>query len=94
MDPTGGATSLVSERDPVLHAEKRKVWNRGFMPAALREYDEPLMKRTAQLIERLGQQVGTVDLGKWISYYTLVADFFEDTISLTMFISASISWVT
>lgn len=74
--PPSGTSSLITERDPALHAEKRKTWNRGFTPAALREYDEPVIKRTVQLLERLGQQSGTIDLGKWISYYTSVVSLF------------------
>jgi cytochrome P450 len=52
------------------HAEKRKSWSQGFTPAALKEYDPIIQGRTNQLVQRLEQQVGTIDLGKWISYFT------------------------
>lgn len=68
--PADGASSLLTTRDIALHAEKRKVWNRGFTPSALKAYDDIITKRTLQLLDRLGQQNGTLDLGKWISYYT------------------------
>jgi cytochrome P450 len=63
---------LVNTLDPVEHAELRKTWSQGFTPAALKNYDPLIETRAQQLVERLEHQVGTVDLGKWISYFTYV----------------------
>ena len=50
--------SIVTETDMPRHAERRKIWNRGFTPTALKGYDEVIFKRSTQLVERLGQQTG------------------------------------
>ena len=64
------STNLASECDMRRHAERRKIWNRGFTPTALKGYDEIIFKRATQLIDRLGQQTGCIDLTKWIGYFT------------------------
>lgn len=68
--PADEAVTILTTRDIRVHAELRKVWNRAFTPTALKGYDDIMRKRTLQLLERLEQQAGTLDLGKWISYYT------------------------
>ena len=66
------STSIISDTNVSHHAERRKIWNRGFTPTALKSYDEIILKRSTQLVERLGQQTGVVDLGKWIGYFKWV----------------------
>lgn len=70
LQPPNEPTSLIGTLDMAEHAEKRKSWSQGFTPAALKEYDPIIQDRTNQLVQRLEQQVGTIDLGKWISYFT------------------------
>ncbi|KAJ6500242.1 high nitrogen upregulated cytochrome P450 monooxygenase 2 [Mycena vulgaris] len=76
LQPPNEPTSLIGTLDMAEHAEKRKSWSQGFTPAALKEYDPIIQGRTNQLVQRLEQQVGTIDLGKWISYFTF--DFMGD----------------
>ncbi|KAJ7675032.1 high nitrogen upregulated cytochrome P450 monooxygenase 2 [Mycena olivaceomarginata] len=76
LQPPNEPTSLIGTLDMAEHAEKRKSWSQGFTPTALKEYDPIIQGRTNQLVQRLEQQVGTIDLGKWISYFTF--DFMGD----------------
>ena len=66
---TDGGRSVVTETNMPRHAERRKIWNRGFTPTALKSYDDIIFRRSTQLVERLGQQTGVIDLGKWIGYF-------------------------
>ena len=43
---------------------------------ALKEYEPIVAKRAAQLVERVGEQKGVLDLAQWISYFTY--DFMGD----------------
>ncbi|ETW83732.1 hypothetical protein HETIRDRAFT_472015 [Heterobasidion irregulare TC 32-1] len=75
--------SLVGQRDPSVHAHRRKPWNRGFTSAALKEYEVIIAKRCRQLQECFEQKVedvnggvATVDISAWLSYFT--TDFMGD----------------
>ncbi|KAJ7137801.1 cytochrome P450 [Mycena epipterygia] len=59
--------SLVGE----AHAAKRRVWNRAMTSAAIRDYDPLVSKRATQLISRLGEQNGTIDLVAWFDLFAL-----------------------
>ncbi|KAJ7137803.1 cytochrome P450 [Mycena epipterygia] len=59
--------SLVGEE----HAVKRRAWNRSMTSAALREYDPLVAKRASQLVSRLEEQNGIVDLVSWIDLFVL-----------------------
>ncbi|KAI0699707.1 cytochrome P450 [Cytidiella melzeri] len=62
--------SLIAIRERAAHARRRKVWNRGFNAAALKEYQPIITRRVEQLVEALGNQQGTVDLAQWMSFFT------------------------
>ncbi|KAJ7131859.1 cytochrome P450 [Mycena crocata] len=53
------------------HAAKRRVWNRAFTSAALREYEPLIAKRASQLIGCLGGQNGVVDIVFWFDLFAL-----------------------
>ncbi|KAJ7161479.1 cytochrome P450 [Mycena crocata] len=53
------------------HAAKRRVWNRGFSPAAIRDYEPLVAKRATQLVDRLGGQIGPVDIVSWFDLFAL-----------------------
>jgi cytochrome P450 len=57
------------------HTAKRRVWNRAMSSAALKDYEPLLAKRTAQLISRLGDQIGNgdgaTDLVEWFDFFAL-----------------------
>ncbi|KAJ7745908.1 cytochrome P450 [Mycena maculata] len=53
------------------HTAKRRVWNRSMTSAALREYDTLIMNRASQLVSRLGDQDGRIDLVAWFDFFTL-----------------------
>ena len=67
---SNGSTSLATETDMRRHAERRKMWNYGFTPTALNGYDDIIFKRATQLVDRLAQQTGSIDLSKWMGYFT------------------------
>ncbi|KAJ7024290.1 cytochrome P450 [Mycena alexandri] len=57
------------------HTAKRRVWNRAMTSAAIREYDQLLVKRTSQLLSRLGEQNGTLDLVAWFDLFAFGGGF-------------------
>ncbi|KAF9783489.1 cytochrome P450 [Thelephora terrestris] len=60
---------LIGVRDGPTHAKRRRTWNRGFNPAAMREYEPMVHKRVLELTEVLAQR-GRVDLSAMFGYYT------------------------
>ncbi|KAI1784220.1 high nitrogen upregulated cytochrome P450 monooxygenase 2 [Ganoderma leucocontextum] len=61
---------MAGIRDPEEHQGRRRPWNRGLAPGALREYDHLITMRVQQLVRRLEEQVGEVILGKWFYYFS------------------------
>ncbi|KAJ7766762.1 cytochrome P450, partial [Mycena metata] len=53
------------------HTAKRRVWNRAMTSAAMREYDQLLVKRTSQLLSCLREQKGTLNLVDWFDLFAL-----------------------
>ncbi|KAH7931072.1 cytochrome P450 [Leucogyrophana mollusca] len=77
--------SLIGCRNPVRHAQLRKAWNKAFAVSPMKDYEDLMMLRAVQLMERLEQfcrerpdGVGRVDLAKWISFFSF--DFMGDLI--------------
>ncbi|KAJ6480316.1 cytochrome P450 [Mycena sanguinolenta] len=71
--------NLISCRDPKLHAEARKAWNRAFIPAAIKGYEPMLIRRVAQLVEAIGARSdASVDLSQWLSFFSF--DFMGDIV--------------
>jgi len=63
---------LVALTDKVEHTRRRRPWTRAFNTAALKGYEELITIRGLQLVDALGNQEGTVDLAKWVSFLTYV----------------------
>ncbi|KAF7337934.1 hypothetical protein MVEN_02016700 [Mycena venus] len=53
------------------HTAKRRVWNRAMTSAAIREYEPLVVKRASQLVSRLREQNGIVDLVSWLDLFAL-----------------------
>lgn len=68
MDPPIPALSAI--RDPVLHGQRRKPWNRGMSVSALREYESIVAKRAVQFINVMEQQKGTPNLAHWLACFS------------------------
>jgi hypothetical protein len=51
------------------HTAKRRVWNRAMTSASIREYEPLVVKRASQLISRLRDQTGPVDLVSWVDFF-------------------------
>lgn len=75
--------SLVDVRDLQIHAQLRKAWNKAFAPSSMRDYEEILVPRVAQLGDHLAHacrngsdHIVHVDLAKWISFFSF--DFMGD----------------
>ncbi|KAI0749187.1 high nitrogen upregulated cytochrome P450 monooxygenase 2 [Daedaleopsis nitida] len=75
--------SLLTENVPMIgimdteeHLRRRRAWNRGLGPSALKEYQHLIAIRVHQLVSRLEEQEGEVALGQWINYwsYDLMCD--------------------
>ena len=66
--------SLVAIRDGAEHARRRRTWNRGFNPVAMKQYELMVHKRIIQMIEVLVQR-GHIDLAELLGYFTFVSPF-------------------
>ena len=62
------------------HANRRRLWNRGMSSESLKEYEDVIVQRATQLLERLEGISGSVDLVSWINFFTCV------------FVSISTTW--
>ena len=65
---------MVGIQDTETHLSRRRSWQRAFTPAAIKEYEVLLGRRTHQLVARLEAQAGEVRLDQWFDYFTCVAD--------------------
>ena len=69
---------LVAQRDPILHMQQRKPWNRAFSSTAMKEYEIIVAKRVRQLvgclegmIERSDESANAVvDMTQLFKYFT------------------------
>lgn len=67
------AHSIVSERNPAKHAQKRKFLSRAFSEQSLREQEEMISNVIDRFVKRIGQvseKEGSVDLTKWFNLMT------------------------
>ncbi|KAJ7814786.1 cytochrome P450 [Mycena olivaceomarginata] len=51
------------------HTKKRRVWNRAMTSSSLRDYEPLVAKRASQMVSRLRDQHGPVDLGNWLNFF-------------------------
>ena len=65
---------LIGIRDSVEHTKRRRTWNRGFNPTAMRQYEPAVHERVLQLLEAIVQR-GRVDLGEIFGYFALASSF-------------------
>jgi len=65
---------LIGIRDSAEHAKRRRTWNRGFNPTAMRLYEPAVYERVLQLLETIVQR-GRVDLGETFGYFALASSF-------------------
>ena len=56
------------------HMRRRRAWNRGLGPGALKEYESRVATRVQQLVHRLEEQEGEVILGIWMNYFSYVTE--------------------
>lgn len=68
--------TVISVRDPVEHARRRRPWHRAFSVGALKGYEEILGKRVQQFVTILEQQTQPFNLAERISHFTF--DFMSD----------------
>ncbi|KAG6849321.1 hypothetical protein H0H93_009462 [Arthromyces matolae] len=62
--------ALIALRDSTEHTRRRKPWTRAFNTAALKGYEEIIIKRCTQFVEGVDAEKGAADLSKWISFFT------------------------
>ncbi|PIL26706.1 cytochrome P450 [Ganoderma sinense ZZ0214-1] len=68
---------MVGIQDTETHLRRRKNWNRGMGPAAIREYEPLIAKRARQLVDRLEEHAGgVVTIGNWFNFFSY--DFMSD----------------
>ena len=79
---------MVGIQDTETHLRRRKNWNRGMGPAAVREYEHFIARRARQLVERLEEQQhkgAAVVIGNWFNYFSCVSRSygFEENLTVT-----------
>ncbi|KIM73430.1 hypothetical protein PILCRDRAFT_829164 [Piloderma croceum F 1598] len=75
--PDGVPETVVGTRDPFEHKRRRKTWDRGFGTAAIRNYEEIVVKKARELLEQFEKRAGhEIDLSMWMSYFSY--DFMSD----------------
>ncbi|KAJ7034119.1 cytochrome P450 [Mycena alexandri] len=68
--PEAARGNLIGARDYKQHAIARKAWNRAFLPTSIKGYEPILIRRVAQLAEAMGAEDGSVDLSRWLSFFS------------------------
>lgn len=62
--------NLLTLRDSVVHAKRRRPWNRGMSTGALKEYEPILAARVTQLLEMITREKDkVVDLTECFKYF-------------------------
>ena len=82
---------LVAIRDVDEHLRRRRAWNRGLGPSALRAYEDVLARRARLLVGKLGEcarEGEEVDLGKWFGAFGY--DFMSDMAYVILMSLASV----
>ena len=74
---------LIAIRQNSAHAMRRKIWGRAFTASEIKGNHPSIVRRAAQLVEVIGNQLGdsksgTVDMTEWISNFTF--DFMGDMV--------------
>ena len=60
--------ALAAINDHAEHKHRRRTWTRGFSPAALKDYEEMVIKRVIQLTEALSARK-SVDLTRVFGHF-------------------------
>ena len=73
-DPREGPDGFQLDglRDWTEHAARRKPWARGLSIAAVKDYDNIVTEKTAELLDALMERETkgeVVDMSAWMSYY-------------------------
>ncbi|RDX50794.1 high nitrogen upregulated cytochrome P450 monooxygenase 2 [Lentinus brumalis] len=68
--------SMAGLQDIPYHLQRRRPWNRGLNPSALKDYQPLIVERLQLLVRRLHEQSGIIDLGLWLKYFAY--DFMSD----------------
>ena len=69
--PYGVPDIVVGMRDPFEHKRRRKTWDRAFSTAAIKNYEEIVVKRARELVEQFEKRAGhEIDLSMWMSYFS------------------------
>ncbi|KAL5511139.1 hypothetical protein ACEPAH_4354 [Sanghuangporus vaninii] len=82
----GTSANIVALRDVKQHHERRKLWNRGFTTASLKELQPAIENRVLELVGELGKRVSLefgekgvpLDLAQWLANFTY--DFMGDMV--------------
>ena len=63
---------MIGIQDTEKHLRRRKNWNRGMSPVAIKEYQPFIAKRARQLVDRLEDNLGVVNIGDWFNFFSCV----------------------
>ncbi|KAK7680564.1 hypothetical protein QCA50_016346 [Cerrena zonata] len=68
QDPNAPSNLIILREEP--HAHRRRLWNRGLTPEALREYEAIIAKRASQVISQIQESKGDIDFASYVNYFT------------------------
>ena len=91
----GHSPSLIATQDTVEHKRRRKTWDRAFSTAAIKNYEEIVVRRARQLVEQFEKHAGQdIDLSTWMSFFSWVV-FFPEFLPLNLqpFCPVMMLWV-
>ena len=70
-DPGGHLPSLLTTIDPVQHKQRRRTWDRAFNTAAIRNYDEIIIRKTRELLDQFEKRAGQqIDFSMWMRHFS------------------------
>ena len=84
---------VIGVQDGVEHAKRRRTWNRGFNPTAMKEYGPIVHKRILEFLEVIVRR-DQVDLGEMFRCFTSVLSLVHLNPMLTHFQSGLTLWQT
>ena len=71
-NPSDSYQQFDGMTDMTAYAKRRKAWNRGMGPAAVKEYEQLVRQRARQLVDCLEDRQGELFINSWINAYMCV----------------------
>jgi cytochrome P450 len=78
-DPDGHLPSVLTTIDPVQHKQRRRTWDRAFSTAAIKNYEDIIVRKTRELLDHFEKRAGEqIDFSMWMRHFSWVLSFPAD----------------